>query len=124
MEEFRLAITGAAGELDALEEFCREYGVATERGLVPAYEGIAVSGFALHVIGRFEVLAQCIAAYGKQNPPLTASYCAPKKGHRVIGDYSFEAVARALHETGQLHFDRDNKETRNAAKPELKRQRS
>jgi hypothetical protein len=121
MEEFRLTITGATGEIEALEEFCRAHGITTERRLIQVYEGIAVNVFALQVIGRFEVLAQCIAAYGaSQKPALKASYIVPKQGRRVMGDYSFEGVARALRETGQLHFDRDNKETRNGAKPKLK----
>lgn len=124
MEEFRLTITGAPTEIDALEGFCRERGVTTERGLVQVYEGIAVTVFALHVIGPFEVLAQCIAAYGaNQKPPLKASYSVPKHGQRVVGDYSFEAVARVLRETGRLHFDRDNEETRNAAKPRPREKR-
>ena len=35
-----------------LEEFCRKYGVATERGVVAAYEGVAVTLFALYITAR------------------------------------------------------------------------
>ena len=109
MEEFRLAVTGATDEIEALEEFCRQYGVMTECRVVSAYEGVAVTVPALHLLGRFEVLAQCIAAYGTtQKPPLKASYFVPQKGHRTVGDYSFEAVAGALRETDQLQLDRDS----------------
>ena len=109
MEDFRVTVTSSAQELDELERFCHRQGVVTERGLVSAYDGVAVSVFGLHAIGTFEVLAQCIAAYGAvQGSKLKVSYVVPGRGRLVAKDYSFKAIAKVLRQTQQLSFDRDS----------------
>jgi hypothetical protein len=108
MEDIRVTVTGSEQEMDELETFCRKQGVMTERGLISAYDGVAVSVFALHAIARFEVLAQCIAAYGALRATrLRVSYVVPGKGRLTVTDYGFKAVAEVLRQTQELSFDRD-----------------
>ena len=63
MEDFRFTVTGSSEEMDVLEQFCRQYGVVAERGVVSAYEGVAVVMFAVHITAQPDVLSQCISAY-------------------------------------------------------------
>ena len=62
MEDFRLTVTGSSEEMCLLEEFCRNYGVATERGVVSAYEGVAVTLFAVYITAPIEIVSQCVVA--------------------------------------------------------------
>ena len=111
MDDFRVTVTGSAQEMDELERFCRKHGVVTERGLLSSYEGVAVTVFALHAIGSFNVVAQCIAEYGAaQGPGLKMSYVVPGKGHMKPAGYSFKAIAEVLRETQQLTFDRESED--------------
>jgi hypothetical protein len=109
MEDYRVTITGSTEEIEVLEQLWRSNGVATKRGIVSSYEGVAVTAFAIHATAPLEFLAQCIAAYGTvQGSPLTVSYFVPGKGRRIIKDYSLEAVADVLRQTQELCFERDN----------------
>src|ERR1019366_5381239 len=56
-------VTGSSDVMDVLEQFCRNYSVAAERGVVSAYEGVAVTMFAVYLTARLDVLSQCISAY-------------------------------------------------------------
>jgi hypothetical protein len=113
MGEFRVAVTGGTEEIDALEQFCVERGLESERGVVSEYEGVAVSVLALFVSGTFEEVVQGIAAYGaSQPPPFNARYFVSQKGHQVIKDYRLETVAEVLSQTEQLHFDRYSQQLR------------
>ena len=107
MEDFRVTVTGAPEELDELERFCSGRGIMTERGIVSAYDGVAVSGFALHATARLDVLAEGIAAYGAgQQPALRVRYFVPGRGNLIIADYSVATVAEVLRQTQELSFDR------------------
>jgi hypothetical protein len=109
MEDIRVTVSGSAQEMDELERFCRKHGVMTERGFISAYDGVAVSVLALHAIASFDVLAQCIAAYGAiPGAPLRVSYFVPGKGNRVVEDYSVETVAEVLRQTQELSFERED----------------
>ena len=106
MEEFRLTVTGSSEEMDVLEQFCRKYGVVTERGVVSAYEGVAVTMFAVYISAPFDIVSQCISAYrGTRRAPLKVTYFAPGKGTLVLADFSLDAVANILCATDQLHID-------------------
>jgi hypothetical protein len=106
MEDLRLTVTGSSEEMDMLEEFCRRYGVATERGVVSVYEGVAVTIFAVYITARLDVLSQCLAAYrNTRTAALKLTYYAPGKGTLVMEDFSPEAVAEVLRATDQLHVE-------------------
>jgi hypothetical protein len=106
MEDFRLTVTGSSEEVDALEQFCRKYGVATERGVVSACEGVAVIEFAVYITARFDVVCQCISAYlDVRKAPLKVTYSAPGKGTLVMEDFSPEGVAHIMRATDQLHVE-------------------
>ena len=97
MEEFRLTVTGSSEEMDVLEQFCRQCGVATERGVVSGYEGVAVTLYAVYITAGIDVLSQCIAAYrSARKAPLKLTYYVPGKGTLVVKDFSLKAVARIL----------------------------
>ena len=109
MNDLRLTITGPMDEIEALELFCRKSGVHTERGLVSSYAGVAVSALALHAIGSFDVLAQCLATYGTAHKPsLKVTYFITGKGQQAVKDYTFDAMAEVLRKTQELHFERDH----------------
>ena len=106
MEDFRLTVTGSSPEMDALEQFCRQYGVATERGVVSAYEGVAVTLFAVYITARFEVVAKCMAAYrGSREAPLKVTCYVPGRGTVVLHDFSPDGVAAILRAADQLHVE-------------------
>ena len=106
MDDFRLTVTGSSEEMDVLEQFCRKYGVATERGVVSAYEGVAVTMFAVYITARFDVVCQCFSAYlDTRKAPLKVTYFAPGKGTLVLADFSLDAVANILCATDQLHVE-------------------
>ena len=108
MEDFRLTLTGPTDEMEELDQHLRKCGILTEHGLVSSYEGVAVSVFALHAIGRLEVLAQCIAEYGNaKKPRLKVSCFISGEGHRTLTDYTFAEVAEVLHATRELHIERE-----------------
>src|ERR1019366_4287262 len=106
MEDFRLTITGSREEMDVLEQFCRQYGVAAERGVVSAYEGVAVVMFAVHITAEPDVLSQCVSAYrSSRKAPLKVTYYAPGRGTLVMEDFSPDGVATILRATDQLHIE-------------------
>ena len=106
MDDFRLTVTGSSQEMDVLEQFCREYGVATERGVISAYEGVAVIMFAVHITARFDVVCQCFFAYlDARKAPLKVTYFAPGRGTLVMEDSSLDGVANTLCATDQLHVE-------------------
>jgi hypothetical protein len=106
MEDFRLTVTGSSQEMDVLEQFCRRYGVATRRGVASAYEGVAVTLFAVYITTRMDILCQCIAAYrDARKAPLNVTYFAPGKGTLVVQDFSPEGIAKILRATDQLHIE-------------------
>jgi hypothetical protein len=108
MEEFQLTVTGSSEEMDVLEQFCRKYGVATSRGVVSAYEGVAVTLFAVYITARFDIVCQCMSAYrGSRKAPLKVTYYAPGKGTLVVEDFSPDGVAHILRVTDQLHIEND-----------------
>jgi hypothetical protein len=108
MEGFRLTVTGSSEEMDVLEQFCRNYGVATERGVVSAYEGVAVTLFAVYITAQFDVICQCISAYrSARKAPLKVTYYAPGKGTLLVADFSPDGVAIILRATDQLHVEND-----------------
>jgi hypothetical protein len=94
--------------MDLLEQFCRQYGLATERGVVSAYEGVAVTLFAVYVTAQLEVLAKCVAAYrGSRKAPLKVTRYVPGRGTVVVDDFSLDGVAAILRDTDQLHVEND-----------------
>ena len=106
MEIFRLTVTGTSEEMNVLEEFCRNYGVATKRGVVSAYEGVAVTLFAVYITAPIEVVSQCIAAYrNAREAPLKTTYYVPDKGTLVVEDFSLNGIAKILRATDQLHVE-------------------
>ena len=106
MEEFRLTVTGSSEEMDALDAFCRNYGVATERGVISAYEGVAVTLFAVYITAALELVSQCIAAYhSARTAPLKITYYVPGRGTLVAQDFSLIGVATLLRATDQLHVE-------------------
>ena len=106
MEDFRFTVTGSSEEMDVLAQFCREYGVATERGVVPAYEGVAVTLFAVYITAASEAVSQCLAAYlSARKAPLKVSCFVAGKGTLVVEDFSLEGLAKVLRATGQLHVE-------------------
>ena len=106
MEDFRLTVTGSSDEMDVLEQFCRNYSVAAERGVVSAYEGVAVTMFAVYLTARLDVLSQCISAYrSSRKAPLKVTYYAPGKGTLIVVDFSPDGVATILRATDQLHIE-------------------
>ena len=106
MEDCRLTVTGSSQQMDALDQFCREYGVATARGVVSAYEGVAVTLFAVYITAPPDALCQCVSAYfGGRTEPLEVTYFAPGKGTRVIQDFSPDGVATVLGATDQLRVE-------------------
>ena len=106
MEDFRLTVTGSSEEMDVLEEFCRKYGVATTRGVVSAYEGVAVTLFAVYIAARLDILCQCLAAYRvTRKTSLKVTYFVPDAGTRVMDDFSPDGVAAILRATNQLHVE-------------------
>ena len=106
MEDFRLTVTGSSDEMDVMEQFCRNYSVAAERGVVSAYEGVAVTMFAVYLTARFDVLSQCISAYrSSRKAPLKVTYYAAGRGTLVMEDFSPEGVAGVLRATDQLHIE-------------------
>jgi len=106
MKHFRLTVTGTSDEMDVLEQFCRNYGVATERGVVSAYEGVAVTLFAVYITAAIEIVAQCIVAYrSARKAPLKVTYFVPGKGTLVVEDFSLNAVTKILGATDQLHVE-------------------
>jgi len=105
MDQFRLTVTGSSEEMDGLEAFGRNYGVATERGVVSDYEGVAVTLFAVYLTAASEVVAQCIAAYlSARQAPLRITYFVPGQGNRVARDFSLNGVAETLRATDKLHI--------------------
>jgi hypothetical protein len=108
MEDFRLTVTGSREEMDVLQEFCRNYGVATERGTVSAYEGVAVVMFAVYITALLDVLSQCISAYrGARKAPLKVTYFVKGQGTLVMEDFSPDGVAKVLGATDQLQIEND-----------------
>jgi hypothetical protein len=106
MDDFRLTVTGSSEEMDVLEQFCSEYGVATERGVVSAYEGVAVTMFAVCITTGIDVLCQCLSAYRTtRRAPLKVTYFASGKGTLVMQDFSPAGVAKILRTTDQLHVE-------------------
>jgi hypothetical protein len=106
MEDFRLTITGSSEEMDLLEEFCRNYGVVAERGVVSAYEGVAVTLFAVYITAPIEIVSQCVAAYhSARKAPLKVTCFLPGKGTLPVEDFSLKGVAEILRATGQLHIE-------------------
>ena len=101
-------MTGSSQEMNVLEEFCRKHEVAVKRGVVSAYEGVAVTLFAVYITGTIEVIAQCIAAYrGARNEPLKVTCYVPGRGTMVVEDFSVNGVAKVLQTTDQLHVEND-----------------
>jgi hypothetical protein len=106
MEDFRLTITGSSEEMDVLDQFCRKYGVATTRGVVSAYEGVAVTLFAVYITARPDILCQCLAAYRvTRKASLKVTYYVSGKGTLVFQDFSPDGVAALLRATDQLHVE-------------------
>jgi hypothetical protein len=106
MDAFRLTVTGSSREMDTLEAFCRNHDVATERGVVSAYEGVAVTLFAVYITAAIETISQCLATYhGARNTPLRVTYYLPGKGTLVVQDFSPTAIAKVLGATDQLHVE-------------------
>jgi hypothetical protein len=106
MGDFRFTVTGSSEEMDVLEQFCRKYGVATERGVVSAYEGVAVTLFAVYITARFDVLCQCISDYrSSRKASLKVTRFAPGKGTLAVEDFSPDGVAKVLRATDQLHIE-------------------
>jgi hypothetical protein len=111
MEDFRLTITGPDAEMEELEQYCRKCGVLTEHGLVSSYAGVAISVYAVHAIGRQEVLAQCIADFANtKKSAFKVTYFISGKGHQTIKKCTFEAVAEILGKTRELHFEAEKKD--------------
>jgi hypothetical protein len=103
VNEFRVTLTGAADLLDTLETLFRTCGVATERGFVSSYDGVAVSAPALHAVASRDVLAQCISTYGMgRRVSRKVTYFVPEKGSLFVRDYSFNAIAEVLGQTQEL----------------------
>ncbi|MGD0261424.1 MAG: hypothetical protein ABSD29_16540 [Verrucomicrobiota bacterium] len=106
MEDFRLTVTGSSEEMCLLEEFCRNYGVATERGVVSAYEGVAVTLFAVYITAPIEIVSQCVVAYrSARKAPLKVTFFVPGKGTLLVEDFSLNGLAELLRATGQLHIE-------------------
>ena len=106
MEQYRLTVTGSSEEMDVLEQFCREHAVATERGVVSAYEGVAITLFAVYITVAFEAVSQCIAAYrNARTEPLKATYFIPGRGTLILGDFTPDGLANLLQATDQLHLE-------------------
>jgi len=106
MDQFRLTVTGSSEEMDVLEAFCRDYGVATERGVLSTYEGIAVTLFAVYITAAIEIVSQCIAAYHTARAaPLRVTYFVPGQGTVVAKDFSLNGVTQTLRATNQLHIE-------------------
>ena len=107
MENFRVTATGAPEEMEDLEQHFRKCGLHTEHGLVSSYEGVAVTVFALHAVGRMEAVAQSVAEYGEaRKGRLKVTYFASGKGRQTLEDYTFASVAAVLRETQELNFAR------------------
>ncbi len=107
MENFRVTATGAPEEVEELEQHFRKCGLLTEHGLVSSYEGVAVTVFALHAVGRMEAVAQCLAEYGEaRKGRLKVTYFAPGKGQQTVKDYAYASILAVLKETQELNFAR------------------
>jgi hypothetical protein len=86
--------------VDALEQFCRQTGLSTERGLVSGYEGVAVTLFAVYIIAGLEVVARCLAGYHTtRQPSPKVTYFTQATGNVVVQDFSPEGIAKVLRTT-------------------------
>ena len=106
MDQFRLTVTGSSEEMDVLEQFCRGCAVVTERGVISAYEGVAITLFAVYITAAFEAVSQCIAAYRKaRTEPLKVTYDIPGRGTLIVRDFTPDGLAYVLRATDQLHLE-------------------